>query len=566
MMRTLRKRTRLILFIALASFLGLIFFQWGFNIMGIRQEQETNIAVIDDVEVPYSDYLRFSQQKEEEYRGISSDDVWRLMVEEIMWGYLVQKEKLSVTDEEILGVIRNNPPREVYESEYFRDENGQFDYTKYIELLRAPQSRPWLLEYERNLRKEIPREKLRSLLATLGWVSPYEDSMLLSAQTTRYDITYLTFRYFKMRQLATISDEDARLYYDTHLDTFERPETKILKYVYFERKPSQFDTMEAREGIEDFLVRVNEGEDFLAVAQEVSDDSIIKREFTGETGLQPYLMNVYKELSDGQVSDIIDGPHGYEVIMRVGRGTIYQVKKNVDVSRMSLGDIYEKVMAFKDGANEVGFDSAASELGLQVRKTYPLRSDQVTFPVRNKDAFATFLKKTKHGQIGGPFGSQGGFYLFTLDSILPATLPAFEDIAPQVKATMDRDFVMEKTEQLMNKYYNQLIGGKTMEEIADSDTFVVFDQYTDKSLQQMRQPLGEKFAGAVAGLNTGELAPPVIEEWIGFIVRCDAKKVIPFDSSMVASLQLKRQSRVQDLSIDIFTPQTIEDNRDDFFE
>lgn len=566
MMRTLRKKTRLVLFIALAGFLGLIFFQWGFNIMGIGEERETNIAVINDVEVPYPDYLRFFQLKEMEYRGISSDDIWRLMVEEIMWGNLVQKEKLYVTDDEIVGVIRNNPPREVYESEYFRDENGQFDYTKYLELLRAPQSRPWLLEYERNLRKEIPREKLRSLLATLGWVSPYEDSMLLSAQTTRYDITYLTFAFFKMRQLAIISDEDARFYYGNNLEKFERPEAKILKYVYFERKPSQYDTMEAREGIEDFLVRVDEDEDFLMVAQEVSDDSIIVREFTGETGLQPYLMSVYKELRDGQVSDIIDGPHGYEVIMRVSRGKIYHVKKNVDVSRMTLSDIYEKVMAFKDAAGDVSFDTAASELGLQVRKTYPLRSDQVTFPVRNTDALTAFLKKAKHNEIGGPFGSLGGFYLFVLDSIIPAVLPVFEEIAPQVKAMMDRDFVMEKTERLMNEYYSQLIGGKTIEEIAASDTMVIFSQHTDVSLQKMQQPLGDKFTGAVAGLNSGELAPPVIDEWAGYIVRCDAKRLVPFDSSMIASLQLKRQFRVQNFTLDMFTPHTIDDNRDDFFE
>ena len=123
-----------------------------------------------------------------------------------------------------------------------------------------------------------------------------------------------------------------------------------------------------------------------------------------------------------------------------------------------------------------------------------------------------------------------------------------------------------QAERLMNEYYSQLIGGKTIEEIAASDTMVVFAQHTDKSLQQMQQPLGDKFAGAVAGLEPGELAPPVVDEWAGYIVRCDAKNSVPFDSSMIASLQLKRQLRVQNFTLDMFTPHTIEDNRDDFFE
>jgi len=566
MMRTLRKKTRLVLFIALAGFLGLIFFQWGFNIMGIGEERETDIAKVDGIPVSYTEYLRFAQQKEMEYRSISMDDIWTLMIEEVMWQRLTQKEKLGVTDEEILMVIRNNPPREVFESEYFQDENGQFDYAKYIELLRAPQSRPWLLEYERNLRKELPREKLRSLLATLGWVSPYEDSMLIAAQTTRYDVTVLMLAYFRTRNLFTISEEDARTYYNNNLERFKRPESKILEYVFFERKPSQYDTIETRGGIEDVVARLEEGEDFLLVAQEVSDDSVVVREFEGETGLQPYLMEVYKTLKDGEVSDMIQGPHGYELIMRVGRGKIYHVKKDIDVSRITLGDIYEKVMAFKEAAQDIGFDSAAVELDLQVRTTYPLRTDKVTFPVRDTDGLAAFVKKAKRDEIGGPFGSMGGFYLFTLDSVIPATQLAFEEIVPQIEAMMDRDFVMEKTDSLIREYYNHLMSGATMEDIARDDSLIMYSPNTDVTLDEMRMSMGDDFAGAVARLEPGQMSTPLLGEWAAYIIRCDAKTSVPFDSSMIPALQLKRQFRVQQLSMDIFEPEELEDKRDAFFE
>lgn len=566
MMRTLRKKTRLVLFIALAGFLSLIFFQWGFNIMGISEERETNIAKVDGIPVSYTEYLRFAQQKEMEYRGISADDVWTLMIEEVMWQRLTQKEKLGVTDEEILMVIRNNPPREVFESEYFQDENGQFDYGKYLELLRAPQSRPWLLEYERNLRKELPREKLRSLLATLGWVSPYEDSMLIAAQTTRYDITVLMLAYFRTRNLFTISEEDARTYYNSNREKFTRSESKILKYVFLERKPSPYDTTEAREDIEDVVARLEEGEDFLMVAQEVSDDSVVVREFEGETGLQPYLMEVYKGLKDGEVSDMIQGPHGYELIMRVSRGKIYHMKKDIDVSRTTLGDIYEKVMAFKEAAQDIGFDSAAIELDLQVRTTYPLRTDKITFPVRDTDGFAAFLKKAKSDDIGGPFGSMGGFYLFALDSVIPAMQPAFEEIVPQIEAMMDRDFVMEKTDSVIHEYYDLLMSGATMEDIARDDSLIMYSPNTDATLDEMRMSMGDDFAGAVARLEPGQLSTPLVGEWAAYIIRCDAKRSVPFDSSMIPALQLKRQFRVQQLTMDIFEPEELEDKRDVFFE
>jgi parvulin-like peptidyl-prolyl isomerase len=566
MMRTLRKKTRLVLFIALAGFLLLIFFQWGFNIMGVSEERETDIAKVDGIPVSYTEYLRFAQQKEVEYRGISTDDIWALMIEEVMWQKLTQREKLGVTDEEILMVIRSNPPREVFESEYFQDENGQFDYNKYVELLRSPQSRPWLLEYERNLRKELPREKLRSLLATLGWVSPYEDSMLIAAQTTRYDLTVFMLTYFRVLNLFTISEEEARAYYESNREDFMRPESRILKYVFFERKPSQFDTIEAREGIEDFVARMEEGEDFLMAAQELSDDSVVVREFEGEAGLQPYLMEVYKKLTDGEISAMIEGPHGYELIMRVGRGKIYQMKKDIDVSRITLGDIYERVMAFKEAAREIGFDSAAVEQELQIRTTYPLRTDNITFPVRDTDGLAAFVKKAKHNDIGGPFGSMGGFYLFALDSVIPAAQPAFEEIVPQVEAMMERGFIKEKSDSIISDYYDRLMAGATMEDIARSDTLIMYSPQTDVSLDELRRPMGDDFSGAVAQLEPGQISSPLVTEWAAYIIRCDAKRAVPFDSSMIAALQLKRQFRVQELTMDIFEPEQLKDKRDVFFE
>jgi hypothetical protein len=78
--------------------------------------------------------------------------------------------------------------------------------------------------------------------------------------------------------------------------------------------------------------------------------------------------------------------------------------------------------------------------------------------------------------------------------------------------------------------------------------------------------MGDDFAGAVARLEPGQLSTPLVGEWAAYIIRCDAKKSVPFDSSMLSALQLKRQFRVQQLSVDIFKPKKLEDKRDVFFE
>ena len=566
LMQKLRKHIKYVLIVALVGFAALIFFQWGANVTGTGGTQKTDIAKIDGIPVSYTEYSRFIRQKEQEIKGISRDEIWSLMLEEIMWNNLIRKERIRVTDEEILAVIRNNPPREIYESEYMKGETGEFDFSKYYELLRAPQSRAWLLEYEYNLRRQIPREKLRSLMSSFGWISPFEDSLGIAAQTNKYDVSYLMMPLFRARNLLEISEEEMKEYYNENQQEFINPELRILKFVFFEKKPSHYDTLEARESIQDFINRIEEGEDFLEVAKEVSDDTVIVKSFEGKLGLKPYLMNVYNELKNGEVSDIIQAPHGFEVIKRVRKGLIYKVKIDVEVSLTTIGEIYDKVMSFKETAQEVGFDSAGVELDLQVRETYPLDKNNITFPVRNTEGLTAFLSKAKKGKIGGSFNSMGGYYLFVLDSIIPETHPTFEDIMPKIKHKMEKDRLKGIIANWLDKVHNQLISGKTMEAIASEDTLVVLREMKDVTLMQLQTSLGGEFAGAVAILSTNQISQPLVLNWAGYIVRCDRKEVNPFDSTMVTLLQMKRQARLTALTANIFAPKKIEDYRDEFFE
>ncbi len=565
LMQKLRKNIRYVLVVALVGFLGLIFFQWGANITGRKDERKTDVAKIDGVQISFGDYMGFVRTKEAENKGISREQIWAMLLEEIMWNKLIKEERIRVTDQEILAIIRSNPPREIYESEYMKNEKGEFDYNRYVELLRAPQSRAWLLEYEYKLRKEVPKEKLRSLLVSFGWTSFFEDSLALFLQMTKYDISYLQLPMFRARSLLDINDDEAAQYYASYIEDFTEPEQRVLKFVFFERKPAHYDTVEARELIEDFIIRIEEGEDFLDVAKEISDDTLVVIIFKGPVGLKPYLMNVYKDLKNGEMSGIINAPHGFEIIKRISNGKIHKVKTSIKISQTTIGEIFDKILAFKETAREIGFDSTAVEFDLTIHNTYPLDPNDVNFPVRNIDRFGEFVAKAKSDEIGGPFSSLGGYYLLVLDSIIPEYRPTFEDIASRVKGAMEKERLKIITRDYLNDIYGQLTTGKSMEEIASEDTLLYFREQQDINLAQVTMSMGGEFAGLVATLEPGQLSSPLTMEWAGYIIRCDKKMDIPFDSTMVMSIQMNKQSRLQSLTVNLFTPKEIEDNRDDFF-
>lgn len=566
-MQTLRKKTRLVLFIALAGFAGLIFFQWGLDVTGIRNRPETDIAKIGNQTVSYQEWRRFTLLKESENKNITPDEIWMMLIEDIIWSDLVRKERIGINDEEIWAIIQNNPPPEIFQAEFMQDENGEFDWNKYYQLIQNPQSLQWMYQYEMQLRQNLPKEKLRSLISTMAWVSPYDDSMALAGLSTNYDISFLSVQINRMRGIIEVTDEEVSEYYKTHQDEFIVPEYKILKYVFFERKPSSYDTLEARQRLEDFLAMVEEGADFTELAQEVSDDTTIDYAFDNENIMRPYMREVYNELRDGQVSGIVDAARGFEVMKRVRSGLMQIVKANVVVSRTTIGDIADNIMSFIETAEDIGFDSAVVDFGLTTLKTYPLDRDELNFPVRSVDGLAEFLDKVKDGEISQPFSSLGGYYVFALDSVIPSSQPSLEEAHTRVKAAAERQAYEKTMTQYLRDLHRQLTSGTPMEAIAQSDTIVQFHPgIVGQNMFSLRNTYGDKFVGALAALEQGEISPPVIERYSGFIIRCDRKNAVPFDSTMVGMLQWKRQMILQQISQTIFTPEELADHRDKFFE
>lgn len=567
MMQTLRKNIRWILLIVLLGFLGLMFFQWGLNITGMRGRQETDVAKIEGKPITYQDYQRFVMNKEAGNKNLTSDQIWSMLIEDIMWRELARREKLSVNDEEIWQIIRNNPPPEIYQSEFMQTEKGEFDWNKYNELLSSPQSLQWLYQYEIQLREALPKEKLRSLISTLAWISPFDDSLALYGQTATYDLSFLTVHINRLRDLVRVTDEDLMKYYDEHKDEFATPEYVILDYVFFERKPSAYDTLDAKERLEDFISMVEEGEDFLKLAREVSDDTTVEYSFENENLMKPYMRNAYQGLKNGEISEVIPATGGFEVIERVKPGLVYVVKARVDVSRTTIGEITDKIMAFKEAAEDIDFDSAAAEFGLTVRKTFPLDRKNLNFPVRNTDLLADFLSGVKKGKLGGPFSSLGGYYLFTLDSLIPAVQPSFEEAKTRVKATVERQHYDRALVSYLEGLYGRIHSGTPMEEIAQSDTIAIFQKETSgQTLYVLRNAYGDEFAGAVAALQQGQVSAPVLTRYAGYIIRVDGQHEVPLDSTMLGLLQWKRQQLLQQITQTIFTPDELVDNRDQFFE
>jgi len=131
----------------------------------------------------------------------------------------------------------------------------------------------------------------------------------------------------------SISDEDAKKYYEEYPARFEEPETVHVSHILLTTKDTSDNTpnpamrKELSEGqkqakrkqIEEILKRARAGEDFAKLAKEFSEDPGMKQNdgeytFSRDDAFVPEFKAAAFSLSTNQVSDIVTTVYGYHII------------------------------------------------------------------------------------------------------------------------------------------------------------------------------------------------------------------------------------------------------------
>jgi len=118
----------------------------------------------------------------------------------------------------------------------------------------------------------------------------------------------------------TVTDEDAKSYYDSNLDSFKQPEQVCASHILIKVDPDADEAKkaDARKKIEEVQKKLKNGEDFGALAKEFSQCP--SSEKGGDLGcfskgqmVQPFEEAAFA-LEPGKVSDIVETNFGYHLI------------------------------------------------------------------------------------------------------------------------------------------------------------------------------------------------------------------------------------------------------------
>jgi hypothetical protein len=206
LMNKMRDKMHIILIILVFAFVGTIVFDWGMNYVGRRGIVGARQGIIGSVNGKNISYEYFTQQLQQEYLRIreltgsepdiarmkeARDDVWERIINQILIEKEIEKNNISITDKEIVYIIKNSPPEFLKSHPQFLTDE-KFDIKKYQDAINNPKV-DWS-EIENFVRLSQPSRKIQNIISSTIRVSSKEVEKQIFLLETKVNAKYTLSR------------------------------------------------------------------------------------------------------------------------------------------------------------------------------------------------------------------------------------------------------------------------------------------------------------------------------------------------------------------------------------
>lgn len=559
----------------------------------------TAVAIVNGHEVRYTDYMQRAQsevQAEQQRQGrtLDQDDVHRIenqtfeqMVTDILLQDEYRRRGIVVTDDELREYARYAPPPTLQRAPELQTE-GRFDLVKYQRFLGSSAAREQgVLAYlEQYYRSEIPRQKLLDQLTSALYVT---DAELWRGWQDAHDSVQVSFVALRPRPDTTlertISDADARAYFEKHKGSFARQGRAVLSVIVLPRVVTAADSARARARALQLREEIVSGRSkFEDVAKRESADSASAAS-GGDLGkggrgrFVPAFEAAAYGLKIGEISQPVLTPFGLHLI-RVDEhegDTLalrhILIKIQPSDSESTRIDRVADSLANIAGSSEQGakLDSAARRLNRPVQRVIALEDQPAQLGGRTIPSVSAWaFGGAKPGETSELFDDENGYYLARLDSLMAGGKPTFDNARADVRFRL-----------MMDRQIGSLVpqadavaaaaASTTLEAAANAHHLQVvhtpmFSRGSNvPGLGQLNAAIGTAF-----GLPEGAIGAPVKTDDGVFIIRVDRR--VKADSTKFEAqkaqqrgvrLQQLRQQTVQMFMLDLRQSAKIQDRRKD---
>jgi hypothetical protein len=586
MIMNLRKRAKIVMFIVLVSFAGLMVLGWGADVtsrggrMRRRKVKENVLAVAGKEEVTSRDYAAAynrlaSQIGEEQFKQLSDAErrelataTWEEALGDAIWKLAIERERVTLGEAELSEIMMFTPPQELLQdSSWYTD--GEFNYQLYWQMLAEtdlpPQVQRFIEIYKAELGREVMRSKLRSDV-TNGLRITRNQLVEAQLRAGTKMILEALFIYELPQVDSNVTRVELQAYYEENIKYFEREKWWELRTLLFPIYPSSEDSSFLAERIEDAVAALAAGYDFDQIAMDFTQDSSqsVSRSIDLLDAVEYEALN---PLAEGEVSEPYFDRGGWHLAKISERTpdsiTCQEIYFPLEPSAETRRAVLARIDEFRKCARKENLDSLISEYGLSSRVgPYVLESKDVVMPrFPYAEAVKTYALDSKVGDVSEPFPEvRGIYYVFATVDIAKQKIIPLDSTLEYVRGQVIREMAKSAQRDYAFELRRKIEAGADFPSLVGMP-HVSIDTLHFGSYFEAETRYGAEMAGACYALDVGQMAGPVkCDIGYGFF-RCLGREFDPASELLPTAIQNEQTVILNALAEEVFPRKDVKDYR-----
>jgi peptidyl-prolyl cis-trans isomerase D len=255
-----------VIFAGLAgAFLLMIIFEWGAqgDFFKGSSRKADEIGKVNGESITNKDYddvfNQLRQQKLQEMKKSALTEAEESDLREKAWDQVIvgkiidqkiEEFGITVTDQEVRDVLYYSPPEFLKKS--FIDSTGRFDQASYFQALRDPRNDTTVSNVTKQLRDELRKQKLSSLLQTVIRTTRADMWERYDNTNSKATVELINLKptHSPREFISKITDDEIKKYYNDHPYLYNREEGRKIKFVIFREVPTPKDSVMLMERID----------------------------------------------------------------------------------------------------------------------------------------------------------------------------------------------------------------------------------------------------------------------------------------------------------------------------
>jgi len=306
---------------------------------------------------------------------VIEDEAWKTLTQSYALKDIFEKYKVSATYSEVIDSLRVNIPAGFLSNSVFVDEDGRFDNQMYISSLTT--DKPVDMNFARLFYHStyIPRRKLQKIVLSSRAISEKELLKHYNTKYTQADIELYTFNVDSIKNDPfTITDEEARDYYNKNREMFYVDTAFDLNWVLFDVVATERDRMLSQRMADSLYNEIYYGRRFSQLASRYSDQPYARMQgvvgYIDVAELHPQMQRYVGNAGNNELIPPFYFDNAWWIV-QVNDRTEHMVSLNIikledKASAETQKENASKMERFVQLCNRIGFARTADELHLPI--------------------------------------------------------------------------------------------------------------------------------------------------------------------------------------------------------